>query len=216
MNRFLDLLDPRRSLASSVAWLAALLSLTIAVAMVWVSNVARDHLLESRDAALVQAAEALAAEVDTALGAMQGITRDTSAGPELSRIVSSARERLRLDRNMRVLLLDDDQRVLVDSRAGGVSTPMRGSADSGVIPVWDAGEAVLQRRPDGRRQVVVQARTDERPALRRLGLQLMVAQLSEGTLWQGSEMQRRIALLSLGVSVLAALVGIIFAGHLTR
>jgi signal transduction histidine kinase len=215
MNRLVDFFDPRRSLASAVAWLASLLSLTIAVAMVWVSDVARDQLLASRDAALVHAAEALAAEVDAALGAIPGITRDASAA-ELSRIVSTARSGLPLDRNLRVLLLDDDQRVLLDSRAAASPGRCAVHADGGVIPVWDAGEAVLQRRPDGRRQVVVQARTDERPTLRRLGLQLMVAQLSEGTLWQGSEMQRRIAWLSLGVSALAALVGIVFARRLTR
>jgi signal transduction histidine kinase len=66
------------------------------------------------------------------------------------------------------------------------------------------------------RQVVVQAHTDGRPGLRRLGLQLMLMQPSEGSLWQGGEMQRRIAWMTLGISLVAAGVGIALARRLTR
>jgi len=227
MNKALDFLDPRRSLARAVGWLAALLSLTITVAMVWVSNAERDHLLAERDAALVQTVEALAAEVDTALGALPAATPSASArslaalGPELARTVDAARERLDLDRNARALVLDSERRVLVDSRVGFASGSEAdgktdGKTDSEALPIGSAGEVVLQRRQDGRRQVAVQARTDDRPALSRLGLQVLLVQPSEGTLWQGGEMQRRIAWMSLGLSVVAALVGIAFARRLTR
>ena len=223
MNKALDFLDPRRSLARAVGWLAALLSLTITVAMVWVSNAARDHLLAERDAALVQTVEALAAEVDTALGALPAATPSASArslaalGPELARTVDAARERLDLDRNARALVLDSERRVLVDSRASSASgSETDDKTGSEPLPIGSPGEVVLQRRQDGRRQVAVQARTDDRPALSRLGLQVLLVQPSEGTLWQGGEMQRRIAWMSLGLSVVAALVGIAFARRLTR
>ncbi|HEV7913615.1 MAG TPA: hypothetical protein VGP22_07595, partial [Albitalea sp.] len=115
MNNLTQLLDPKRSLAAAVGWLTALLSLAIAVAMVWVSNVERDQLLADRDAALASAAEALAAEVDTAIAQrLRALdVRPTSNAPsalsvlrpELAAIVDQARNRLKLDARMRALLL---------------------------------------------------------------------------------------------------------------
>ena len=218
MSTLAQLLDPRRSLATAVGWLTALLSLAIAVAMVWVSNAARDHLLAGRDAALVNAAEAMAAELDTALGARLQASRDglSTLRPELAAIVGQARDRVQLDRRFRALLVDEEQRVLVDSRASRSSSAPSASEDAAATPVLTHGEAVLQRLDTGQRQVAVQARTDQRPALRRLGLQLMLVRPSEETLWQGGEMQRQIAWMTLGVSLVAALVGIAFARRLTR
>jgi len=60
-------LDPRRSIATAVGWLAAALSLTVAVVTVWGGNIARYHLLSKRDAALTTAAETLSVELDQGL-----------------------------------------------------------------------------------------------------------------------------------------------------
>src|SRR5213593_1441555 len=171
MNTLAQLLDPRRSLATAVGWLAVLLSLAIAAAMVWVSNAARDELLAARDATMVKAAEALAAELDTALAARlqtnatPGAPSDAlnALRPELAAIVGQARERAKLDGRLRALLLDDDKRVLVDSdasRPASASDPApAGSGDTTPMPVLTQGEVVLQRLDSGRRQVAVQAHT---------------------------------------------------------
>src|SRR5258705_6238727 len=127
MNSLAQLLDPRRSLATAVGWLTVLLSLAIAAAMVWISNAAREALLVERDAAMVNAAEALAAELDTVLtarlpaAATPGGSADAlgAVRKELAAIVGQARDRVRLDSRLRALLLDDDPPVLADNRASG-------------------------------------------------------------------------------------------------
>jgi signal transduction histidine kinase len=221
MNRFVQLIDPRRSLATAVGWLAAVLSLVIAVAMVWVSNVAREHLLAGRDAALVDTVEALAAEIDSRLTTrLRAADASRIDRAELATMVGQACDRVKLDARWRALLIDDDQRVLADSRAScaAPTSPRAASVsdDAAPVPVLTQGEVALQRLDTGKRQVVVQAHTDGRPALRRLGLQLMLMRPSEGTLWEGGDMQRRIAWMTLGVSLVAAGVGIALARRLTR
>jgi signal transduction histidine kinase len=228
MNTLARLIDPQRSLATAVGWLTVLLSLAIAAAMVWVGNAAREQLLAERDAAMVNAAEAVAAELDTALAARLQATSTAGASsdalnalrPELAAIVAQACERARLEGRMRALLLDSDQRVLVDKRASrprpANDPAAAGSLSTTPMPVLTQGEAVLQRLDSGRRQVAVQAHTEPHPTLRRLGLQLMLVRPSEGSLWQGGEMQRQIAWMTLGVSLAAGVVGIALARRLTH
>ena len=239
-------LDPRRGLATAIGWLAALLSLAIALAVVWIDNDARDQLLAVRDSALVSAAESMAAEVDTALGvrlaaldelrgaatpspgvagtasAVSGASGDDldALRPELGALVGRARERSKLDRRMRVVLLGNFEQVMVDSRAPDLAAALGvapgGSGHAAPMPVLSSDEVVLQRPDIGRRQLAVKPRIDQRPALRRLGLHLILMQPVGGSLWQGSEVRLKIAWITLALSVVAALIGIAFARGLTR
>ena len=68
MSKLGHALDPTRSIATAVGWLAAVLSLTIAALTVWGGNFVRYHLLSKRDAALSTAAETLSVELNRELG----------------------------------------------------------------------------------------------------------------------------------------------------
>ena len=57
-------LDPRRSLASAIAWLTFLLSISLAVvANIWVADIVRSNLLEQRGRQLTRAADRVAAKL---------------------------------------------------------------------------------------------------------------------------------------------------------
>jgi signal transduction histidine kinase len=228
MKSLARMVDPRRSLASAVGWLTAGLSLAIAVAVIWFGNVVRDRVLASRDTALEMAAEAVAAEVDRALAARlqaldaapatapspaQGSDLLAALRPELQAIVVQAHSRLALAPRQGVLLLDNDYRVLADS-----SAPAAGAGAGGrpMAPLPAQRGVAVQRLENDKRQVAVLTDADRHPTLRRLGLQLMAVQPSEASLWRGGVLQQRLAWLSLGVCVVAALVGIALARRLTR
>lgn len=337
MNRLGHVLDPTRSLATAVGWLAAMLSLVTAALIVWVGNIVDDHLLAARDAALSTAAKALAAEMDRALSlqlqALESLRTvvpasveggDAAADPALSnsldklraahpelewigladkggRLVAQAGsagtpnsadsapwfqrclqgawfgdlkhdragqfagpkndedgagrvlglctpivdgqgrtavvaahlpqrwlaaiagqvgERVNVDRRARALVVDDHQQVLVDNRASPANAlPRAASAESqagSVNPFSVPGQVLLERLDDGKRQVVVRARADESATLRRLGLQVIWVQPSEEAFWRGGIVHRQVAWTSLGLSLVAGLIGIVFARRLTR
>jgi signal transduction histidine kinase len=138
----------------------------------------------------------------------------------LAAIAQRVRDGLDVDRRARALVVDDRQRVLVDTRGspapslpGAASVPSEAGAAN---PSWTPGPVAVQRLDDDRRHVVVRARDDDNPTLRRLGLQVLLIQPAEEPFWRGGVNQRQIAWMSLGLSVLAALVGIVFARRLTR
>ncbi len=284
-----------------------MLSLAIAVSTVWLSNVARDHLLAERDAVLSTAAESLAADLDKALrpslqslasmnaeepapgravaalkathpefewvawvdaagrlvaqtekpapppaadtgrwfercpqGPWLGAVPQPSARPSalvlctplvdpqgrvlgvgaaklperwLATVAEAAWNRLKLDSQARALVIDPDQHVLVDHPPRlPASSPGEGSTSL----LWTPGPLVLQRVDEGRRQVVVRAQPAEGSALRALGVQVLLMRPGETSLWEGGRVQQDIAWMSLGLSVVAALIGILLARRLTR
>jgi PAS domain S-box-containing protein len=338
MSRLGQFLDPTRSVATAVGWLAAVLSLTIAALTVWGGNIARYHLLAERDAVLSSAAETLAGELDQALslrlqsleslravvaaplsqgaapaypalrtslerlkathpefewialadaggrfvaqagnsatlqdadaswwaqrcvqGAWFGEVQNdrpeqladaTASGYRASKpfglctpivdgqgqviawaaaelpqswlaaIAGQVRERLNGVDRARAMVLDEGQRVLVDNRAvpaqpgvQAASTPSRAASID--IP-WTPSLVAIQRLDDGKRQVVVRAPPGAGMTLHRLGLQVIWLQPTEEAVWQGGGIQQQIAWISLGLSVVAALIGFAFARRLTR
>src|SRR5689334_13383877 len=67
MFRYFRALDPRRSLATAVAWLAVVLSLAIALALVAVGDYAANSMLAQRDALMKRFAGQVAADLERAL-----------------------------------------------------------------------------------------------------------------------------------------------------
>jgi len=65
MPRYLQALDPRRSLATAVAWFAVVLSLAIALALLGVGNFAVNSMLEQRDAQMMRFADVLSRTLET-------------------------------------------------------------------------------------------------------------------------------------------------------
>ncbi len=328
MSKLGHALDPTRSIATAVGWLAAVLSLTIAALTVWGGNFARYHLLSKRDAALSTAAETLSVDLNRDLGSrlqplqtlrslvsaplsagdaqgrpvqvtalddlraahpeLQWIGLADPAGrlvaqtmgsdapqdaaasqwiqkcvqgpwlgdlPKLTRgstdvgfglcaplvdengrtvavaaahlvksgldgITSQVRDRLNLDRRVRILILDDGQRVMVDNRAAPSTFPPHADSQPSQIgslqALWSPSRVSLQKLDDGIRNVVVWAPDDEKSTLHRLGVRVMLMQPSEEAVWLGGGIQQQIAWMSLGLSIAAALVGIAFARRLTR
>ena len=79
MPHFLQALDPRRSLATAVAWLAVALSLAVTLAMLAVGNFAINSMLVHRDALMARFARDLAAELEHAVD--EAASADRAAGP---------------------------------------------------------------------------------------------------------------------------------------
>src|SRR5437899_1228541 len=67
MFRYFRALDPGRSLATAVAWLAVALSLAVALALVAVGNYAENSMLAQRDAMMMRFAVQFAGELQRGL-----------------------------------------------------------------------------------------------------------------------------------------------------
>jgi signal transduction histidine kinase len=130
----------------------------------------------------------------------------------LADIVARTRSRLNVDHRAQLLVVDDRQNVLADTRAHPGPLPTH----PGPSPFWTPGKVTVQRLDDDQRRVVVRARLAPDSTLNRLGVQVLLMQPTEMPFWRGGVNQRRIALTSLGVSILAALIGFGFARRLTR
>jgi signal transduction histidine kinase len=308
-------LDPARSLTTAVGWLAAALSLSIAMLTVWISNLLSENLLSARDATLLAGVEALTTELEAALGkrlrALEalgaslpplpaqdagpnpaigqslralkdaqpelqwigildtegrlvahtdasaesphagavawtkrchegawcgGLQRDTFIGlctpiidgqgrlvavaaallerSWLAALGAEARQRLKIDHRARALVLDDRHRVLLDT-VGHPATPVPAEGVTG-SPFWTPEVVSVQQLDDAKRHVVLKGRPETGATLHKLGLQVLLMQPAEAAFWQGGINQQRIAWVVLGLSAVAAWVGIAFARRLTR
>lgn len=79
MSRFLQALDPRRSLKTAVAWLAVALSLANAVALLAVTSFAVRSMLAQRDAQMTRFAQQLGADLELALSRDLALLRSLGA-----------------------------------------------------------------------------------------------------------------------------------------
>src|SRR6266516_579819 len=77
--RYFQALDPRRSLATAVAWLAVVLSLATALALLAVGDFASNSMLAQRDAQMTRFASEVHAEMERTLGAELTALRARSA-----------------------------------------------------------------------------------------------------------------------------------------
>jgi len=216
MPRYLQALDPRRSLATAVAWLAVMLSLVIALALLAVGDFAANSMLQQRDAQMTRFATRLAAELERELAsAPQGPARagagaaatlaGTIAQERLAAIVDAVRNRAKPDPRARVLLLDAHRDIWFQSPA---QEPARGA------PLALPGVSI-QSSDSGQRMVVVVAPAAAAPALHALGVQVVVVQPSEER-GHGGTLQEKLTAISILLSIAAALIGVAFARRLTR
>jgi signal transduction histidine kinase len=211
MFRSFRALDPRRSLATAVAWFAVALSLTIALALVAVGNYAANSMLAQRDAALKRFAGQVAAELERSLVTPPGSARSAPTLPaedRLAAVIDAARERTKPDRNARILLLDAHRGLLYERPPGDL--PLGELAP--VLP----GVAVLPA-DDGHRTVVVTAPRAAAPALAALGVHVAAVQPAEERgPGDGGGLQEKLTAISILLSITAALIGAMFARGLTR
>jgi len=204
MFRYLQALDPRRSLATAVAWFAVVLSLAIALALLTVGDFALNSMLAQRDAQMMRFATQLVAELERAAAAEQ--LRPVPALPpkeQLGRLVDSVREQAKPDPRARVLLLDERHDILFERPAGAADVPLTMPGTS------------LQVAADGRRLVVISAPLDHAPTLRALGIRVAVVQPSEER-GHGGTLQEKLTAISILLSIVAAMIGVAFARRLTR
>jgi signal transduction histidine kinase len=202
MSRYLQALDPRRSLATAVAWFAVVLSLTIALALVAVSNFAVNSMLAQRDAQMMRFANQLGAMYEQAAAA-EIHRRALPPSERLATVAEAARELAKPDPRARVLLLDERHRIVFSQPAGPTDTPM---------PMLGGS---LQITRDGVRVVVMTATQDHTPALRSLGIRIAVVQPSEES-GHGGNLQEKLTAISILFSIFAAMIGVTLARRLTR
>ena len=219
--RYFQALDPRRSLATSVAWLAVALSLATALALLAVGDFAANSMLAQRDALMTRFASEAEAEIERALSSELAALRTRSAPQadgrtlgaaavsgspaQLVAAVDRARARIKPDPRARVLLLDEGHHVLFEHPADAhTQTPVL------VLPgvtIHPAGEQ--------KRLVVATAPRRAADALSALGLRVAVVQPSEER-GHGGMLQEKLSAISILMSITAALVGAAFARGLTR
>jgi len=82
MSRFLQALDPRRSLKTAVAWLAVALSLTTALALLAVTSFAVNSMLVQRDALMSRFAAQLGDDLERALAGDLAVLQALARGPQ--------------------------------------------------------------------------------------------------------------------------------------
>src|SRR5688572_6904748 len=117
MSRYLQALDPRRSLATAVAWFAVVLSLAIALALLAVGDFVLNSMLAQRDAQMMRFATQLADALERAAAE----ERPGLALPppkRLGELVDAVREQAKPDPRARVLLLDARHDVVYARPAG--------------------------------------------------------------------------------------------------
>jgi signal transduction histidine kinase len=213
--RYFQALDPRRSLATAVAWLAVAVSLATAAALLGVGAFAVNSMLAQRDALMrrfaVQLAEALDRAYAEALAARHAgadaveapeVSADMAAGGRLGVVVDAVRARVKPDPRARMLLLDERHQIVFERPASTApGMPITLPATSSVDP--------------DHRVVVFTAPQDASPTLRALGLQVAVAQPSEER-GRGGSLEEKLTAISILLSIGAALLGAGFARRLTR
>jgi signal transduction histidine kinase len=206
MFRFFLALDPSRSLATAVAWLAVTLSLAVALALVAVGNYAESSMLAQRDAHMKRFAAQFASELEQSLANPTGAAAALPPRERLEALAGAARGRTKPDPRARVLLFDQRHGIVFQHPTGA-----SGKRLPGVMP----GVAILPA-DDGNRTVVVTAPDDAAPALAALGLQVAVLQPSDETGDGGGSLQEKLTAISILLSITAALIGAAFAQRLTR
>lgn len=208
MFRYFRALDPRRSLATAVAWLAVALSLAIALALVAVGDYAANSMLAQRDALMKRFAGQVAADLDRALvnEAQPGSSAPVVPSRErLASLIDAARQRTKPDPRARLLLLDERHRIVFESP---------GEAPEPWLPLVLPGVALLPG-DDGTRAAVVTAPREAASPLAALGLYVAVVQPAEER-GQAGSLQEKLTAISILLSITAALVGAAFARILTR
>lgn len=201
MSRILQKLDPRRSLATAVAWLAVVLAMGVTLVTVTIGDHTRQRLLAERDALMMRYVTAVAGDLERKLDAGGA----AAAIAHFPAIAQQARERVHPDERARVLLLSEQHQILA------ASPPMEPGMEAPV----DIPGTSMQPVPGGKRHVVMTAPHQATPGLRSLGLQVAVMQGSEEA-GQGGTVRYWQAAMALLVSIAVALVGIAFARRLTR
>jgi signal transduction histidine kinase len=207
MFRYFHALDPGRSLATAVAWFAVALTLAMALALMAVGDYAANSMLAQRDAQMNRYARQFASNVESSL-ARPGTAKLGALPPadRLAALADDARKRTKPDPRAHVLLVDERNRVVFEHPRG--SAPER-------LPIAPAGLAVLQFE-GSTRAVIAPAPPDAAPALAAMGLQAAVIQPSEERGYGGGSLQEKLTVISILLSITAALLGAAFARRLTR
>jgi signal transduction histidine kinase len=134
----------------------------------------------------------------------------------LAKVVAGVRAGLDVDHQAQVLVVDERHNILADTRTGPGAGPPDPGLGPPVSPFWTPGKVAVQRLDNDVRLVVVRARVPPDSPLHSLGLQVLLVQPTELAIWRGGLNQRRIAWMSLGLSILGAMIGFAFARRLTR
>ena len=208
MFRYFRALDPRRSLATAVAWLAVALSLAIALALVAVGDYAANSMLAQRDALMKRFADQVAADLERVLvnEAPPGSSAPVLPSQErLAVLIDAARQRTKPDPRARILLLDERHRIVFESSD---------EAPEPWLPLLLPGVALVPG-DDGTRSAVVTAPREAASPLAALGLYVAVVQPAEER-GQAGSLQEKLTAISILLSITAALVGATFARVLTR
>lgn len=213
MSRYLQALDPRRSLATAFAWFAVVLTLAIALALLTVGDFAVNSMLAQRDAQMLRFATQLAAELEqvaVAEGAVSALPQE-----RLAAIVDAVRARAKPDPRAQALLLDDRHNILYDRPAGRHGAPVSLPGVSLQMVDTPEGAEGAEEAAQQRRMVVVLAPEQASPALRRSGIQVAVMQPSEER-GHGGTLEEKLTAISILLSIVAAVIGAAFARRLTR
>jgi signal transduction histidine kinase len=208
MYRYFRAIDPGRSLATAVAWLAVVLSLAIALALMAVGDYATNSMLAQRDAAMHRFADEYAAELEKVMANQQRAPGAPAVLPPPARLgaaAAAARQRSKPDPRARAVLVEVRRVVFEEPESPGTRQPPPMPHDVTLVP--DAG--------DGPRLIVVTAPRATAPALAALGLQVAVVQHAD-ELGQGGGLQEKLTAISILLSITAALIGAAFARRLTR
>ena len=211
MSRYLQALDPRRSLATAFAWFAVVLSLAIALALLTVGDFAVNSMLALRDAQMLRFATQLAADLEQ-VAAADGPGVAALPPERLAAIIDAARARAKPDPRARALLLDDRHNILHEHPAGTQGAPV---ALPGVSLQKVEGVEGGDGTEGQQRMVVVIAPPQASPALRRGGIQVAVIQPSEER-GHGGTLGEKLTAISILLSIVAAIIGAAFARRLTR
>jgi signal transduction histidine kinase len=202
MFRYFRALDPGRSLATAFAWFAVALSLVIALALVTVGDYAANSMLAQRDALMMRFAGQFAARLEQALAGGAALP----SAQRLAALADEARQRVKPDARARLLLIDEQDRVVFAHPADGPETRLAISLPGvSVVPL-----------DDGTRTVVVTVAREAAPSLAALGLQIAVTQPAEERGHGGGGLQEKLTAISILLSITAALLGAAFARRLTR
>jgi signal transduction histidine kinase len=207
MFRYFRALDPSRSLATAVAWFAVVLSLTIAFALVTVGDYAANSMLAERDARMQRFAARFASDLEHVLNQPRpaGPGAALPPAPRLAALAEAARARVRPDPRARLMLIDEHHRVVFEYPGPP------GAAPSPLLPQG----IMLLPADEGGRTVVTAVASKDTPALAALGMQVVLAQPAEERA-SGGGLEEKLTVISILLSITAALVGAAFARRLTR
>jgi signal transduction histidine kinase len=215
MFRYFRALDPSRSLATAVAWFAVVLSLTIAFALVAVGDYATSSMLAERDARMQRFATRFATDLEQVLAQPRPAGSAAALPPaaRLAALAEAARTRVKPDTRARLMLIDERHRIVFEypSALGSAPGTTSGKAPS---PLLLQGVTLLPA-DDGGRTVVVAVPSEQAPTLAALGVQVVLAQPAEERA-QGGGLEAKLTVISILLSITAALVGAAFARRLTR